>query len=305
MIYGDTISFTSDFTVNRAIVAEYLIWDIMAQLECPTGHAVLPLPVTESYRIPAAQEIVDAQIYGRQLEQAARRLWPYIDFSAAHEFSRHVVAEGKAIFSRALEGLKEAGVDISDPVQLLYVLKMIGPALFEEMLGIGRDGDSNRDKDAGMPTDIGLMALGCINENRKLFQHPDVIRGVAGKRMLIASTDVHEQAIRIIAKLLSEAGADMIYLGAEKDPREVAADATAHHADLVLISTHNGMALQYAHQLKEELVQHGSAAPVIMGGVLNQKLEGKSLPVDVSDELKQLGFRTCTRLSGGLGKFLE
>jgi hypothetical protein len=33
MIYGDTISFTGDFIQNRGLVAEYLTWDIMAQLE--------------------------------------------------------------------------------------------------------------------------------------------------------------------------------------------------------------------------------------------------------------------------------
>ncbi|MBW1994190.1 MAG: hypothetical protein JRI77_07030 [Deltaproteobacteria bacterium] len=40
MIYGDTISFSENFSTNTGLVGEYLLWDIMAQIECPTGHAV-------------------------------------------------------------------------------------------------------------------------------------------------------------------------------------------------------------------------------------------------------------------------
>jgi hypothetical protein len=138
MVYGDTLSFTADYNVNRALVSEYLLWDIMAQLQCPTGHAVLPLPVTEAMRVPSAEEIAEAQILGRRIEQAARRLKPHMDFSAAEAFSDKLVAAGKVIFNTALDGLKDAGVAVDDPIQLLYVLKKLGPALFEEMFGAGK-----------------------------------------------------------------------------------------------------------------------------------------------------------------------
>jgi hypothetical protein len=42
MLYGDTISFGIDIDQNRGLVAEYLMWDIITQLECPTGNAALP-----------------------------------------------------------------------------------------------------------------------------------------------------------------------------------------------------------------------------------------------------------------------
>ena len=44
--------------------------------------------------------------------------------------------------------------------------------------------------------------------------------------------------------------------------------------------------------------------PVVMGGVLNQKVEDKALPVDVSQNLKELGFRVATQLDGELRKML-
>ena len=33
-----------------------------------------------------------------------------------------------------------------------------------------------------------------------------------------------------------------------------------------------------------------------MGGMLNQKVENSILPVDVSRDLRALGFKTCSRL---------
>ena len=48
MFYGDTISFTHNFPRNMGVVGEYLLWDILAQLESSSGHAVHPLPITEA-----------------------------------------------------------------------------------------------------------------------------------------------------------------------------------------------------------------------------------------------------------------
>jgi methylmalonyl-CoA mutase cobalamin-binding domain/chain len=305
MVYGDTISFGDNYASNRGVVSEYLLWDIMAQLECPTGHAVLPLPVTESLRIPSAEEISEAQSFGKRIEQSARRLRPQLDFSPAYQFSGYLISAGKAVFQRALDGFKEAGADIKDPVQLLYLLKLVGPAVFESMFAKRSGNDGDMHQQSGTATDVSLMIQQCVDQNRSLFSRPEVINRLKGKRLLIASTDVHEYAIRIIGQLLSDAGADMIYLGAEKDPEEVAAKAAQESVDAVLISTHNGMALEYAARLKKVITTMDQSIPVIMGGVLNQKYEDKALPIDVSKELKQLGFRPCAQLGRGIDRLLE
>ncbi len=64
----------------------------------------------------------------------------------------------------------------------------------------------------------------------------------------------------------------------------------------VLISTHNGMALEYAARLKKVITTMDQSIPIIMGGVLNQKYEDKALPIDVSKELTQLGLTPCAQL---------
>ena len=97
----------------------------------------------------------------------------------------------------------------------------------------------------------------------------------------------------------------MINLGAETNPGQVVAAARDKNAEAVLISTHNGMALDYARRLKDEMVQEKIEIPVVMGGILNQKIEDQALPIDVSHSIKELDFLTCPRLENKLGNLLE
>jgi methylmalonyl-CoA mutase cobalamin-binding subunit len=306
MVYGDTLSFTADYNINRGLVSEYLLWDIITQLECPTGHAVLPLPVTESLRIPSAEEIAAAQIFGRRIEEAARRLKPHMDFSDAYAFSDKIVAAGKMIFDNALAGLKEAGVDIEDPIKMLYVLKKLGPALFEEMFGAGNLNPAYaRGREPVIPSDVYELSNACVQKYRDMFSNSKSKQMLHGRRILIASTDVHEHAIMVIHQLLAEAGAEMINLGAETNPDQVVVAARDKNPEAILISTHNGMALEYAQRLKDEMAQQGIKIPVVMGGILNQKVGDQALPVDVSNDIKELDFLPCPRLENKFGNLLE
>ena len=306
MFYGDTLSFSADFNQNRAGISEYLMWDILAQLECPTGHAVLPLPVTEALRVPSAEEIADAQIFGRRVEKTARTLYPHVNFRSAYDFSDRVVTAGQSTFNRAMDGLKEAGVDTADPIQLLYVLKKLGPAAFESMFGTGRRNETySRGREPVVPTDVFDMSNDYVARYRDLFTAPQSTKMLRGRRILIASTDVHEHAIMIIHRLLAEAGADMTNLGAEANPDRIISDALSCNAEAILISTHNGMALEYARRLKEEMAGRGVDIPVVLGGILNQKVESQSLPVDVTGDLKELGFNPCPKLGGNFRRLLE
>ena len=305
MIYGDTISFTRNFSTNRAVVAEYLLWDIMAQLVCPTGHAVQPLPVTEACRIPSAEEIIEAQIFGRRVEETARRMVSKVDFSDARQFADTITAAGKTVFTKALDGLKEAGVDTRDPLELLYVLKQLGPEVFENMFGAGRpDANSIRGWRPVVMSDIFEASDRCLQELRPLFADLAKAGTLRGRRLLIASSDVHEHAILILNQILSELGAATTYLGAEKNAAHVAAAASEHKIEGILISTHNGMAHDYAVELKKSLAACKVAVPVIMGGVLNQKFADQPLPLDVTAELKKLGFYPASRLESRLTRLL-
>ncbi|MCP4333896.1 MAG: cobalamin B12-binding domain-containing protein [Gammaproteobacteria bacterium] len=292
MIYGDTLSFGREFEKNRAVTAEYLLWDILVQLHAPSGHAVLPLPVTEAIRIPSADEITEAQLFGRQVEASARRLYPHVDFSAAEDFADVVCREGRTIYADALSGLEDLGVDIRNPLQLLYVLKKLGPGGFEQLFSI----DSQALQSP--LTDMFAMSQLMIDEHRPMFLEASFSHRVKGMRLLVASSDVHEHAAGALAQLLGEADAEVIYLGAEQDPADLVAALRQQPADALLLSTHNGMALDYANQLKRLLAAESISLPIIMGGVLNQKVGEQALPVAVVDELRALGMHPAIGLPG-------
>jgi len=292
MIYGDTLSFGREFEKNRAVTAEYLLWDILIQLHAPSGHAVLPLPVTEAIRIPSADEIIEAQLFGRQVEASARRLYPHVDFTAAEGFATVVCREGREIFNNALTGLRELGADTRNPLQLLYVLKQLGAPAFEQLFA------ADVEKLQSPPTDMYSLSQQVIEEHRPMFAEASLRSSVKGMRLLVASSDVHEHATGALAQLLDEAGAEVVYLGAEQDPADLVTALRQQPADALLLSTHNGMALEYANQLKQLLDAESLSLPVIMGGVLNQKVDGQALPVAVVDELKALGMHPAISLPG-------
>jgi methylmalonyl-CoA mutase cobalamin-binding subunit len=293
MIYGDTISFGREFEKNRAVTAEYLMWDILIQLHAPSGHAVLPLPVTEAIRIPSAEEIIEAQLFGRQVEASARRLYPHVDFSAAEQFAETVCREGREIYTRALDGMRDMGVDIKDPLQMLHLLKKLGPRRFEELFVT----DSGL-AETSPRTDMSALASDVIDQHRPMFLDEDFRSRVRGRCFVVASSDVHEHAAGALAQLLSEAGASVIYLGAEQNPADLVAALDRQPVDALLLSTHNGMALDYARQLRQQLDAASLSPPVIMGGVLNQKIENQALPVPVFEEIKALGMHPAASLPG-------
>ena len=292
MIYGDTLSFGHEFEKNRAVTAEYLLWDILVQLHAPSGHAVLPLPVTEAIRIPSADEIIEAQLFGRQVEASARRLYPHVDFSAAESFAEIVCREGEDVYRNALSGLADLGVDITNPLQMLYVLKKLGAQGFEQLFAADQVGSPE------FVTDMYAMAQGVIDEYRPMFAEATFRDRVKGKRFLVASSDVHEHAAGALAQLLSETDADVVYLGAEQNPSDLVAALLAQPVDALLLSTHNGMALEYANQLKQMLDDASLSLPVIIGGVLNQKIDAEALPIPVVDDLKALGMHPAISLPG-------
>ncbi len=292
MFYGDTISFGPDFEKNRAVTAEYLMWDILAQMHTPSGHAVLPLPVSEAIRIPSADEIIEAQLFGRQVEATARRLYPHFDFSAAEAFADSVYGDGREIFNNALTGLQEMGVDIRNPLQLLLLLKKLGASGFEQLFA------ARRDPAKQIKTDMLTLAESVVDQHRDLFTTPEFTARVAGQCLVVASSDVHAHASGALAQLLGEAGATVIYLGAEQNPSDLVEAVKTHSADALLLSTHNGMALEYGKQLRQMLDQASLSLPVVIGGVLNQKIEGQALPVPVIEELKALGMRPAINLPG-------
>jgi len=291
MWYGDTISFSDDFNRNLGLNAEYLLWDIVGQLVCPTGHAVLPLPVTEAVRIPTAREIADVHVFGRRIEEAARRLAPQLNLKPAEAIRDTLVEHGKRVFERALLGMETHGVNTRNPLEVLYVLKKLGPEWFEREYGAGpSDPTWPRGRKPVWLTDMFARTLSMsetIVEGLPTGSRDRVLR------VVLASTDVHEHALFVIRRALDAMGFLPLVAGAEMDPARIVKIATNESADAIVVATYNGMAFEVGKALRQHLDRANWRIPVFIGGKLNQVVGNEALPVDVSSDLAELGLVPC------------
>lgn len=291
MFYGDTISATENLTANLAINAEQVIWDMSLQLLCPTGHAVHPVPVTEAVRIPSAEEITQIHIFARHLEAAAHRLAPVLNLDQAKELKNRLLNLGRGVFERALKGLSESEVDVTNPLEMLFVLKKLGALRFERLFGAGKEDPAylaGRKPQAltDMYTCTYAKCQSVIDELGELSQHH------TGK-LLLASTDVHVHGLIIIERALTSMGFSTILAGAELCPNVIARLARESAVDGVIIASYNGNALEIAKAIRCELEAVDLRLPVFMGGRLNQVDSGSALPKDVENEIGELGIRAC------------
>jgi len=291
MWYGDTISFTEDLDRNLGLNAEYLLWDIVAQLRYPTGHAVLPLPVTEAVRIPNAKDILQAHVFARRVEESARRMAPYLDLTQAEALKEKLIPAGRAVFEGALAGLQAAGADVRNPLEMLFVLKKLGPIQFERYFGAGApDAMWLRER---KPVQLTDMFARTEAMSRRIIAEMPKVKPKRELRVLLAATDVHEHALFILQQALHAMGFQTIPAGAELNAAEIVNTAVREAADAIAVSTYNGNALEVGKALRREMDRLGLRAPVFLGGRLNQAVEGKALPVDVTTELAELGLHPC------------
>ncbi len=80
---------------------------------------------------------------------------------------------------------------------MLYTLKQLGPAAFERAFGQGvTDERQPHGRRSVQPTDVFTLLTCCIEELRPGFEDPRLKAAVANRKIVIASTDVHNKLSR-------------------------------------------------------------------------------------------------------------
>lgn len=307
MVYGNTTSYRGDAAANYASLAGYLLVDVLAQARQPSGHAVNPVPVSENRRIPEVDEIVDAQLFADRLIAQAVDHEPLLDPGEAEELAERLISGGETFRARTLAGLAEAGFAIDDPMELMLALRRIGARRLEELFGPGpseRDGERRPLVPASA-----LLELDRLAEQR-LARTSEADRAMvasAGLTALVATTDVHEHGKGLVERLFAGLGVTPLDGGVSCDPDDLAETARQTGADLIALSTYNGVALSFLAALKQELEERDLQIPVLIGGRLNQipETSNTSLPVEVGDELAALGAIVCREVEDALPALLD
>lgn len=291
MIYGNTLDFSHNMPKNHGVVTSYAMADVIGQMICPSGHAITPIPVTEAIRVPAVDEIIAAHHIVDQAIESAKYYKDYIDVQKIEYEAELLAACGNIFFERVLNGLDDQGVDITHPGEVLAALKAIGAAQLESCFGAGKqDEAAMRGRVPVRPTSI---VKEIDRKQTKIIAGIDCLdqKPLKEINVIVASTDVHEFGKEISKTVLTKAGAQVFDLGTNVVLEELADTAIETESKAVLISTYNGIAYSFGKALTEKLKALGlSEIPVIMGGRLNEPMEGSDLPVDVSDKLKEMGI---------------
>ncbi|HEY5265699.1 MAG TPA: cobalamin B12-binding domain-containing protein [Acidimicrobiales bacterium] len=101
-------------------------------------------------------------------------------------------------------------------------------------------------------------------------------------RVLVAKVglDGHDRGIKVVARLLRDAGMEVVYTGLFQTPESVAAAAIQEDVDVVGLSMLSGAHMTLAPLVVEALRQRGSEIPVVLGGIV---------PPQDLEELRELG----------------
>ena len=89
-------------------------------------------------------------------------------------------------------------------------------------------------------------------------------------RVLVAKVglDGHDRGIKVVARLLRDAGMEVIYTGLFQTPATVAIAAIQEDVNVVGLSLLSGAHMTLAPLVVEELRQRGSEIPVVVGGIV-------------------------------------
>lgn len=101
-------------------------------------------------------------------------------------------------------------------------------------------------------------------------------------RVLLAKVglDGHDRGLRVVARILRDAGMEIVFAGLRQTPEGIASTAVQEDVDVVGVSMHNGAHLTLGPSVVGVLRRAGSTAAVIIGGIVP--------PIDVP-ELEHAG----------------
>ena len=80
--------------------------------------------------------------------------------------------------------------------------------------------------------------------------------------------DGHDRGLKVVARILRDAGMEVVYLGLRQSPEGVASVVEQEDADAVGISMHNASHLTLAPLMVRALQEIGLETPVIIGGII-------------------------------------
>lgn len=262
-----------------------MFMQVLVNLKYNLPIIINPVAVTEALRTPSFEELIDITAAGMRAESKAKEWLPLIDFSPIEALSDKLVEKGTIFFHNIMNGFREAGVDVEDPLQMIIMLRRINSAKFEQCFHPSLEEFGSFTP--YFPTQFGLQTMKMKEEIVQDLKSKDY--SLNGKKVVCASADVHSYGLMLVDNVYSELNASVVNGGVSMEPAAVLDLANEEDTDVVCISCHCGQSLSYAHAITSLAKERGKKYKVIIGGMLNALLPGNDLPVDVTNLINETG----------------
>lgn len=290
-INGSTnMQWDHDINANFGTSCQEMLFEIIAEKKYRMGLGINPVAITEKIAVPTMDELWDIFVAGKRTEEKADEWLPFMDFSKLEEMAGVMEEQGKILFHNAIEGFKEAGIDVEDPLEMILTLKHFDPIKFEQAFHPTTYKKGTTEIRPFYPTVLGRQTVEMKEEiiqelREKGYKEDDL----TGKKIVIGSGDAHTYGIILVEGVLKAFGADVVNGGVDMDAIDMLDFADEEGCVNVAISCHNGQALDYGRQLLQLAKERGIKYNFFIGGKLNAILPGHSEPTDIADMLLDLG----------------
>jgi methylmalonyl-CoA mutase cobalamin-binding domain/chain len=89
-------------------------------------------------------------------------------------------------------------------------------------------------------------------------------------RVLLAKVglDGHDRGLRVVARILRDAGCEVVFAGLRQSPEMIAAAVVQEDVDVVGVSMHNGAHLTLSAAVVDALRRAGLDTPLVVGGIV-------------------------------------
>lgn len=108
--------------------------------------------------------------------------------------------------------------------------------------------------------------------------------GAGPVRVMLAKLglDGHDRGLKVVARILRDAGMEVVYLGLRQTTDTVIAAAEQEDVDVIGLSMHNAGHLALAPRILQALTAAGLDVPVIIGGIVPESDVGALKEIGVS-----------------------
>lgn len=285
---GTVEQWDHDVNANFGTGVQEMLIEILVEKKYKMYTAINPVSVTERLRVPTLQELLDITSAGARLEEKADEWMPLMDFTVLEKMRDNLIEKGTKFFKNVLDGFKEVGVDIEDPLQMIMMIKRFNPCRFEE--AFHPSVDEKGFFEPYYPSVLGRQTLATKDEIVKKFKDQGQGNAFRNEKIVVASGDGHSYGLMLVDNVINELGGKSINGGVDMEPAALLDLADEEGTPYIAVSVHIGQCLDYSKQLLKIGEERHKKYHIFMGGMLNAMLPGNTEPVDVEGKLISLGI---------------